>query len=68
MIFMAVAFWLVGIPVGTWLAYRGPGGRPMEVFGFWIGLVIGLVLVSIALVLALKRVADEAVQPSPRQG
>jgi MATE family multidrug resistance protein len=62
MIFMAAAFWLVGIPVGTWLAYHGgPLGRPMQVYGFWVGLVIGLVLVSLALVAALRRVADEAV-------
>jgi MATE family multidrug resistance protein len=62
MIFMAAAFWAVGVPIGTWLAYRGPAGRPMQVYGFWVGLVIGLVLVSIALVIALRRIADSAVQ------
>ena len=61
MIFMAGAFWLVGIPVGTWLAYEGgPMGHPLQVYGFWVGLVIGLVLVSVALVLALRRIAGAA--------
>lgn len=56
---MAGAFWAFGIPVGTWLAYRGlPGGVPLEVYGFWTGLVVGLVLVSLALAAALRRVAD----------
>lgn len=58
MVLMLVAFWLVGIPAGTWLGYRGFGGSgPMEVYGFWVGLVIGLVLVSLGLALALRKVA-----------
>lgn len=62
MVLMLVAFWLVGIPAGTWLAYRGlPSGAPMQVYGFWVGLVVGLVLVSLALALALRRVADQHV-------
>jgi MATE family multidrug resistance protein len=44
------AFWVVGVPVGTWLAHRGfVGGPPMMVYGFWVGLVIGLMLVSLGL-------------------
>ena len=59
MVLMAIAFWAIGIPSGTWLAYRGIGGAPpLKVYGFWIGLVIGLVLVSLGLVLGLRRVAD----------
>jgi MATE family multidrug resistance protein len=58
MLLMLAAFWAVGIPAGTWLAYRGFfGGPPMQVYGFWAGLVIGLVLVSLGLVLELRRVA-----------
>lgn len=58
MLLMLSAFWGVGIPVGTWLAYRGfIDGEPMKVAGFWVGLVIGLVLVSIGLVIGLRRVA-----------
>ena len=63
MVLMGAAFWAFGIPVGAWLAYRGFGDvGPLEVYGFWVGLVIGLVLVSIALVAALRKIADEAVE------
>jgi multidrug resistance protein, MATE family len=60
MVMMAFAFWGVGVPTGTWLGYRGWEGRPMEVYGFWVGLVVGLVLVSLGLVAALRRVASRA--------
>jgi MATE family multidrug resistance protein len=63
MLLMLAAFWIVGVPSGTWLAYRGfTVGEPMKVYGFWVGLVIGLVLVSIGLVIGLRRVADGAVR------
>lgn len=59
MVLMLVAFWGIGIPGGTWLAYRGlTPGHPMQVYGFWVGLVIGLVLVSLSLAVALRRVSD----------
>jgi MATE family multidrug resistance protein len=61
MLLMLAAFWAFGIPVGTWLAYHGfMGGPPMQVYGFWVGLVIGLVLVSIGLVFELRKVACRA--------
>jgi MATE family multidrug resistance protein len=61
MILMLAAFWLLGIPVGTWLGYHGVlGSGPLQVYGFWVGLVTGLVLVSIGLALALRRVAARA--------
>ena len=61
MVLMLVAFWAIGVPCGTWLAYRGfADGAPMQVYGFWVGLVIGLVLVSLGLVFELRRVADRS--------
>ncbi len=55
---MIGAFWVVGIPLGSYLGYHGwPGHAPLEVYGLWIGLVIGLVLVSTGLALTLRRVA-----------
>jgi MATE family multidrug resistance protein len=51
----------VGIPLGAWLGYEGgPFGRPLGVFGFWIGLLVGLALVSCGLALTLRSVADAA--------
>jgi MATE family multidrug resistance protein len=59
MLMMAAAFWIVGIPLGIWLGYTGwPGQAPLEVYGFWIGLVSGLVLVAIGLTLALRQAAN----------
>ncbi len=63
MVMMLVAFWGLGVPVGTWLGWWGlPGGAPLQVYGFWVGLVIGLVSVSIGVAIGLKRVADGAVR------
>jgi MATE family multidrug resistance protein len=63
MVLMLAAFWLLGIPVGTWLGYHGfAGGAPMQVYGFWVGLVIGLVAVSLALAVGLQRVANGALR------
>ena len=61
MVMMLIAFWAFGVPCGTWLAYRGfADGAPMQVYGFWVGLVIGLVLVSLGLVFEVRRVADRS--------
>jgi MATE family multidrug resistance protein len=63
MVLMLCAFWTIGVPSGTWLAYRGfIVGEPMKVYGFWVGLVIGLVLVSVGLAIGLRRVADAAMR------
>ena len=67
MVLMLCAFWVVGVPTGTWLAYRGlVVGEPMKVYGFWVGLVIGLVLVSVGLAIGLNKVAD-ATMPARRR-
>jgi multidrug resistance protein, MATE family len=67
MLLMLGAFWGFGVPVGTWLAYHGlVAGAPMKVYGFWVGLVIGLVLVSLGLAAGLRHVADGALRPTGR--
>ncbi len=66
MVLMLVAFWAIGVPAGTWLAYRGIAGEPLKVYGFWIGLVVGLVLVSTSLVLGLRSVANGALKTGTR--
>ena len=66
MVLMLSAFWAVGVPSGTWLAYRGfIVGEPLKVYGFWVGLVIGLVLVSAGLAIGLRKVADGAIGRNP---
>lgn len=58
MLMMLVAFWLIGLPVGAWLGYKGMGSIPPQgIYGFWIGLVTGLILVSAGLTFTLRKVS-----------
>ena len=47
MLLSVFAYWLVGMPLGAYLAFGGPGIDGLGVIGFWIGLVIGLVTGSL---------------------
>jgi MATE family multidrug resistance protein len=49
-LFNVVGHWLVGLPLGAWLAF---GGRGMGLAGIWIGLTAGLGVVASLLVLRL---------------
>lgn len=52
------AFWLIGLPLGAQLGYRGiAGSGALGVFGFWTGLLVGLTLVAFGMLLALRSVA-----------
>jgi hypothetical protein len=51
-----VAYWLVGLPCGYWLAF----GRRMGAAGMWIGLIAGLTLAAVLLVLRFVRVTRPA--------
>ena len=63
MVLMLCAFWGLGVPIGTWLGWHGAAGSgPLQVYGFWVGLVVGLVTVSIGLVLGLRQVADRTLR------
>jgi MATE family multidrug resistance protein len=63
MLLMVAAFWCIGVPAGVWLGYFGiAGSGPLQVYGFWVGLVVGLVLVSLGLAASLRQVADQAVR------
>lgn len=53
-----IAYWLVGLGLGYWLAFDGEMiGGPLGAKGFWIGLVIGLTVAAMALSWRLARVA-----------
>ncbi|MBP8214358.1 MAG: hypothetical protein KAX66_02750, partial [Propionivibrio sp.] len=53
-----IAFWAIGLPLGIRLGYYGVGSiAPMQVLGYWTGLVIALILAAIALSAWLRMVA-----------
>jgi MATE family multidrug resistance protein len=64
-----VGFWLLGLPIGAWLAFRGGLGA----VGIWIGLTIGLGALAALLVVRVAqvgrqggiRVAFPALPPPP---
>ena len=64
MLLMICAFWGLAVPVGVWLGWYGAlGSGPLKVYGFWTGLVLGLVTVSLGLAAGLRRIADRAIDP-----
>jgi MATE family multidrug resistance protein len=45
------AYWLIGLPLGTWLCFR----RQWGALGLWIGLSLSLILIGILLLLFWRR-------------
>ncbi len=68
MLMVVGAYWLVAIPLGTWFARHGwavVGWAPLGVYGYWVGLLAGVIVVAAALITALRSVARRhALQPS----
>jgi len=50
MVFNLVSYWVLALPIGTWLALR----RGWGLAGIWWGLALGLGLVAISLVLWIR--------------
>jgi len=48
MIFQAVGYWVIALPLGTALAFGWGGAEPLGVYGYWAGMTFGLFLVSCA--------------------
>jgi MATE family multidrug resistance protein len=42
MYIMLFSFWVIGIPLGYVLAFKGLMSEPLGAAGFWIGLIVGL--------------------------
>jgi MATE family multidrug resistance protein len=66
MVIQLVAFWIFSLPLGVvlglapaWLPWAPRA--PMEVYGFWIGLVLGLTVAAVLLTVALKKLANQRV-------
>ncbi|MGA9334160.1 MAG: MATE family efflux transporter, partial [Rudaea sp.] len=53
MIFTALAYWGIGMPVGYWLAFHARAG----VRGMWVGLIVGLSVAAVLLFLRFFRQA-----------
>ena len=49
MIFTFIGYWLIGIGVGVWLAFRAGWGG----VGIWTGLALGLAIVAVLMLVAL---------------
>ena len=49
--FNLLGYWVLGIPIGTWLAMRGGFGLS----GIWWGFVIGLAVVAVGMVIWISR-------------
>ena len=72
MVIQLVAFWIFSLPLGIvlglapdWLPF-GPAA-PKQVFGFWIGLVLGLSVAAVLLTAALARLAGARVKQHQAQ-
>jgi MATE family multidrug resistance protein len=64
MVIHLAAFWGLSLPLGLWLGYAPDWmpwrpAAPMQVEGFWIGLVVGLTAAAIALSLLLRVLANQ---------
>ena len=62
MLVMLVAFWVVGLPLGLRLGYYGFGQTPpLEIYGFWFGLIAALILAALCLSQWLRHTARKAI-------
>ena len=53
MLITVTAYWLIGMPAGAWLAFRGGHGPD----GLWIGFIVGLAVAALGLSLRFLRKA-----------
>ena len=55
MIYALVGYWVLALPVGAALANGEAGFEPLGVYGYWVGLTLGLTAVAIAIGIRLHR-------------
>ncbi len=61
-IFILIAYWVIGLPIGYWLAFRSGYGA----VGIWIGLLIGLTITATAMFLRFRMLSARIVSANGR--
>ena len=56
MIFLGVAYWIFGLPIGYYLTYYGIN-EPMGAGGVWIGMIVGLTIAAVLLINRLRKIS-----------
>jgi MATE family multidrug resistance protein len=54
-------YWVVALPIGAGLGFGVLGLEPMNVYGFWVGLALGLAFVAITLMVRLNGLSKRAI-------
>lgn len=52
-LFIFIAYWIIGLPLGYWLGFSCGYGAP----GIWLGLLVGLTLTALAMFLRFRHVS-----------
>ena len=61
MLLAILSYWLLGVPLGAWLAF----GRGLGVQGIWIGLMAGLTVAALLLTTRFLRATSPTLRRSP---
>jgi MATE family multidrug resistance protein len=54
-LYIFISYWIIGLPLGYYLAFKANMGA----IGIWSGLLIGLTLVALALFLRLRSLMNK---------
>jgi len=67
MLITFIAYWLIGLGGGWWLALGDNPWGPQGVQGFWYGLILGLSFAAVLLLWRLKNTCQNHLNQSPSQ-
>jgi len=63
LLIVLLSFWVVALPVGYLLTFTSIIGAPVGAAGFWIALIVGLIIASLLLSWRLFRIGRTIVRP-----